>query len=122
ERWDILIELDPADETAHVALMRRYAANGDRHSALRQYERLDRHLRTELGVTPGREATALREQLLGDRTPVRRSPAGLVGRDREVAVLARLVGDVAAGASCTVFVHGPAGIGKSALLQHVVEL
>src|SRR5690606_15956719 len=67
ERWETLIELDPGDEVAHVALMRRHAAAGDRHSALRQYERLDRHLRSELGVSPGREATSLREQLLAEQ-------------------------------------------------------
>ena len=46
----------PATSAAHLALMRRHAANGDRHAALRQFERLDRALRRELGVAPGREA------------------------------------------------------------------
>ena len=41
---------------AHLALMRRYAAHGDRHAALRQFERMDRTLRRELGVAPGSEA------------------------------------------------------------------
>ena len=46
--------------------MRRHAANGDRHAALRQFERLDRALRRELGVAPGREAFALRDRLLAE--------------------------------------------------------
>ena len=33
--------------------MRRHAAGGDRHAALRQFERMDRTLRRELGVSPG---------------------------------------------------------------------
>ena len=52
-RWETVVELDPSDELAHLALMRRHAANGDRHAALRQFERMDRTLRRELGVAPG---------------------------------------------------------------------
>ena len=55
-QWETVVELDASDELAHLALMRRHAANGDRHAALRQFERMDRTLRRELGVVPGREA------------------------------------------------------------------
>jgi len=41
-RWEAVAELDPGDERAHLALMRRHAANGDRPAALRQFDRLDR--------------------------------------------------------------------------------
>ena len=63
-RWETVVEIDPSDELAHLELMRRYAANGDRHAALRQFERMDRTLRRELGVAPGQEALALRDRLL----------------------------------------------------------
>ena len=33
-RWETVVELDASDELAHLALMRRHAANGDRHAAL----------------------------------------------------------------------------------------
>ena len=46
--------------------MRRYADNGDRHAALRQFERLDRALRRELGVAPGGRAVQLRDRLLAE--------------------------------------------------------
>ena len=65
-RWETVIELDPSDELAHLELMRRHAANGDRHAALRQFERMDRTLRRELGVAPGRDALALRDRLLAE--------------------------------------------------------
>ena len=71
-RWDTVIELDASDELANLALMRRHAANGDRHAALRQFERLDRTLRRELGVAPGREGGAGRR---GRGLP-RRGPRG----------------------------------------------
>ena len=51
---EAVAELDPGDERAHLALMRRHAANGDRHAALRQFDRLDRALRQELGSPPAR--------------------------------------------------------------------
>ncbi len=63
-QWEAVVELDASDERAHLALMRRHAANGDRHAALRQFERLDRALRHELGVAPGPEASALRDRLI----------------------------------------------------------
>jgi DNA-binding SARP family transcriptional activator len=66
-RWEAVLESDASDERAHLALMRRHAANGDRHAALRQFERLDRALRQELGVGPGREASALRARHVVDR-------------------------------------------------------
>src|SRR5205807_10230722 len=54
-RWDDLVQLDPSDEEAHLELMRALVARGDRHGALRQFERLDRALTGELGVAPSRE-------------------------------------------------------------------
>lgn len=63
-RWRELVDEDPLDEQAHVALMREFAQAGDIHAALRQFERLDHSLRRELGVPPGPEPSALRKQLV----------------------------------------------------------
>ena len=63
-RWRDILDEDPLDEEAHVGLMRDLARAGDTRAALRQYERLDRTLRRELGVAPGPEASALREHLI----------------------------------------------------------
>ena len=62
--WREVLDAEPLDEQAHVALMREQAVAGDIRAGLRQYERLDRALRRELGVGPGPEAAALREQLI----------------------------------------------------------
>ena len=43
---------DPADEQAHLALVRASAGRGDVRGALRQLERLDQALRRELGTAP----------------------------------------------------------------------
>ena len=120
-RWEAVAELDPGDERAHLALMRRHAANGDRHAALRQFDRLDRALRTELGVGPGPEATALRDRLLAahDVFPHRDSP--LIGRDLEISMAERAVLDAAAGVNRTLIISGEAGAGKSSLLAAIAD-
>ena len=113
ERWDDLVELDPTDEAAHLALMRRYADAGDRHAALRQYERLDRALRRELGVGPSREAIDWRDRLLA-AAPAPGAPRSstLIGRERETAIIEGALG----GRGSVVLLAAGAGMGKSTLL------
>jgi len=120
-RWDDLLAIDPGDEEAHLALMRHHAARGDHHAALRQFERLDRALRTELGVAPGPEAVALREQLLAARdvTPPGRRSA-LVGRDAELATIDAALDDAAAGRGRTIVVTGAPGTGTSSLIAEAI--
>jgi DNA-binding SARP family transcriptional activator/pimeloyl-ACP methyl ester carboxylesterase len=65
-RWADLVAIDPTDEDAHLALMRRHAQAGDRRAALQQFELLERAVRRELGVDPSPAAVALRDQVLDD--------------------------------------------------------
>lgn len=60
-RWRTLIELDPIDEEAHVALMRDALDQGDRAGAIRRYDQLVDVLAAELGVRPGPAAVALHQ-------------------------------------------------------------
>ena len=122
-RWEDLLAEDPADEDAHVALMMRHIEKGDHRAALRQFERMDAALRRELGVGPGRRAVAVHEQILA-ALPEHHAEAGqasLVGRRTERERLGRLLADAGHGGGRTVLVSGPAGIGKSALLEWVSE-
>src|ERR687892_638453 len=122
-RWEDLLAEDPADEDAHVALMMRHIEKGDHRAALRQFERMDAALRRELGVGPGRRAVAVHEQILA-ALPEHHADAGqasLVGRRTERERLGRLLADAGHGGGRTVLVSGPAGIGKSALLEWVSE-
>src|SRR5215218_832069 len=120
-RWDDVLRLEPGDEEAHVALMARFADAGDRYQALRQYDRLDRTLRAELGVRPGRAADAIRHRLLAaEATPARLAPA-LVGRAAELDAIDLAMDGVATGHAAVVVLTGPAGSGKSALLRAAVE-
>ena len=118
-QWDAVVDVDPGDERAHLELMRRHAADGDRHGALRQFERLDRTLRRELGVAPSREALALRDRLLAEHDTAARTARRadeLIGRAAEQSVVEDALLDASSGRSRTVIVHGPAGAGKSSLV------
>ena len=122
-RWDELVVLDPTDEDAHLALIRRSLEDGDRPGALRQYERLERALASELGLKPGRAAQALRAGLLTD-TPG--APAAEpevvepVGRDDELATVGSLLDRVPRRGGRALFVVGPPGAGKTALVTAVL--
>jgi DNA-binding SARP family transcriptional activator len=72
-----LLELDPAQEPAHRALMRRYAAMGQPVLAQQQYEACRELLQSRLGTAPSPETEALREALLvGRSAPAATLPFG----------------------------------------------
>jgi DNA-binding SARP family transcriptional activator len=58
-----IVERDPCQEDAHRRLMRCYSRQGQLHLALRQYRICVEALRTELGIDPAAETTALYEQI-----------------------------------------------------------
>jgi DNA-binding SARP family transcriptional activator/tetratricopeptide (TPR) repeat protein len=129
-RWEELLASDPTDEAAHVALAREHAARGDVHRAQRQLERLDQALRRELGTGPGEAARRLRAELArsGPAAAVTRTPAApeaqrLVGRrDLGDLVRDRLEQATGTGHGSTLLLTGPAGVGKSAVLDLAVAL
>jgi DNA-binding SARP family transcriptional activator len=118
-RWGELALADPADEEASLARARQLADSGNRGAALRQLERLERALRRELGVRPGPAVASLRAELLASDAPeTQRRPARvLFGRDAELRRIDRLIGAASAGQGRTLFVSGPPGIGKTAVLR-----
>lgn len=120
-----LIQHDPLYEPVYAALMRLYAALGDRVNILRTFEACAAVLERELGVAPGVETRQLRDLLLSDErvavapAPVaaliqpQRLPApfsGFVGRSAEVAHVRQAL---ATGRLVTLV--GPGGSGKTRL-------
>ncbi|MDD3519006.1 MAG: AAA family ATPase [Chromatiales bacterium] len=63
-----LVDLDPANETAHMRAMTLLAEDGRPAEALAQYETLRRHLADELGSAPGPACTELAAAIEASRT------------------------------------------------------
>jgi DNA-binding SARP family transcriptional activator/tetratricopeptide (TPR) repeat protein len=130
QRWTDLLREDPTDEEAHLALAREHLARGDARAAERQLERMEQALRRELGTVPSDEAQRLRTELasLAGSVPV---PAAAPGPDRAVRLMGRkAVGDTVRdhlkradeGRGSTLLLTGPAGVGKSAVLDLATAL
>lgn len=121
-RWEELLEVDPADEQAHLALARSHADRGDVRAAMRQLERLELTLRRELGTAPGAEAESLRAELAAPATPPGATAAGseqrrLVGRRAVGDLLRERLATAQGGHGGAVLVTGPPGVGKSSVLD-----
>jgi class 3 adenylate cyclase/DNA-binding SARP family transcriptional activator len=76
-----IIGVDPGNEAAAAALIRFYALNGNRAAALREYSRLESHLRTRYGLAPGADVNealrVAREGSVPEAVPVK-PPAPVV--------------------------------------------
>lgn len=70
-----LLAVDPLREEAHRAVIRGYAAIGERELALRQYAACRAILAAELGVTPSPETEELRWRLTRRERPPARAAA-----------------------------------------------
>ena len=131
-----LLALDPFQEAAHRALMRAYAATGDRSAALRQYQQCVDILRRELDTTPLPETTELYEAIrrghgvvAQESLTVRPAPTPkpdlqfvpLVGREQELAAIAAEWRVCLQGHSRLVLVTGAAGMGKTRLVEEAVR-
>jgi DNA-binding SARP family transcriptional activator/predicted ATPase/tetratricopeptide (TPR) repeat protein len=131
------LALDPLHEPAHRALMRLYAAAGQRAAAIRQYEAAAAILDDELGLAPEAETTALHDQIAQGQWPARETsepaarparrrkivrlphqPTPFVGRREEMEAIVNLIAEP----SCHLLsLVGPGGSGKSRLAIRVAE-
>jgi DNA-binding SARP family transcriptional activator/tetratricopeptide (TPR) repeat protein len=123
--------LDPLDEEACRAVMRGCQAAGDTATGLVAYETLRTTLAEELGADPSEQTQQLHLALLRGDSPGtprtashdrRLAPVDgsiLPGRSTELAHILSLWDQTVAGAGRLVLVHGPGGVGKSALVEQV---
>ncbi|HJZ27989.1 MAG TPA: BTAD domain-containing putative transcriptional regulator [Streptosporangiaceae bacterium] len=113
---------DGYDEESLRVLLRAYVAGGQVAAALAAYARARERLAAELGTDPSPQTAALYTAILRGEVPApppvpARHPAGLVGRDDELAYLDTIAGRPRDGPTELVVVDGEAGIGKTALLR-----
>ena len=62
--WERVLEVDPADEEGHRALMQAQFDAGNRQGVLRQFARMRDALGSDLGIGPGRASVQLYEKAL----------------------------------------------------------
>lgn len=128
--WRGVLDIDDADEPAHMALMRLLAANGQRTAAIAQYEACRAALAERLGARPSAECHGLYVRIHSD-APVVQAPADvpagqapgsgagwphvdgeLVGREADLGLLVERLSDP----QCQwLTVVGPGGVGKTRL-------
>jgi hypothetical protein len=116
------VAADGYDEESLRVLLRAYVAGGRVAAALSAYAQARERLADELGTDPSPETIAvytaiLRGQLSAPPPAPAGRPAGLVGRDDELAYLDTAAGRARDGSTEIVVVDGEAGIGKTALLR-----
>ncbi len=125
-----VVERAPYRETGYRRLMEVQEAKGDLAEALCAYERLRCLLRDELGTAPAPAIQEIHARLLRAGAAPRGGPTlgqrlrhrdrtRFVGREHELDLFDRLFVDDPP--LSVVLVHGPAGIGKSALLREVTR-
>ncbi|MBV9796028.1 MAG: AAA family ATPase [Actinobacteria bacterium] len=115
------VAADGYDEASLRILLRAYVAGGQVASALASYAAARDRLAGELGTDPSPPTVALYTAILRGELPAlapspARRPAGLIGRDAELAYLDTVAGRARYGPTEIVVVDGEAGIGKTALL------
>jgi predicted ATPase/DNA-binding SARP family transcriptional activator len=121
-----LLGLDPLSEDLYRRLMRLFALNNDRASALHVYHTCVSTLQREMGVDPDPATREAYERLLQQETPTKQvivdhplpaaSPT-LIGRAREWEALQEVWHTASTGESRFVLVTGEAGIGKTRLTE-----
>jgi DNA-binding SARP family transcriptional activator len=134
---EALVNEDPLrEERWRLLTLALYRANRQA-AALAALRRARQVLADELGVDPGPALRSLEAEVLAQSpdldapttttiattlVPRPRTPDGLVDRDRELAVLHTMVGDLTERTPGCLLVEGPAGIGKTRLLDELRRL
>src|SRR5215831_15737162 len=121
-----LLALDPLSEDLYRRLMRLFALNNDRASALHVYHTCVSTLQREMGVEPDRATRDVYERLMQQETPsiqaivhqpLPTAPPALIGRKREWEQLHDAWQRETPGGPHFVLVTGEAGVGKSRLTE-----
>ena len=121
-----LLGFDPLSEDLYRHLMRLFALNNDRASALHVYHTCVTTLQREMGVDPDPATREAYERLMQQETPTIQAivhhplpaaPQTLIGREREWEQLRDAWQRATEGGPYFVLVTGEAGVGKSRLVE-----
>lgn len=130
------ITINEFDETAYLILMKVYREKGDLTQALQVYEQLERLLDEELFEIPGEEIRKLAADIERERNKKSASmlheneqfctpspqKTSFYGRSTELQILKQAFRQLnASKVSRHILISGEAGIGKSSLMEYVLE-
>ena len=121
-RWQDVLAEDGADEEAHRELMRADLVAGNRLGAARRFRELSDEL-ARLGLQPAEETVRLyRESGQGEAVVAPRTLGGpVVGRDAQLAVAVRALRRAEEGRGVTLLVTGEAGMGKTRVVEALLQ-
>ena len=121
----LLINKDSLDEKNYLQLMQLYAATGRTSKAFKLFSTLKQMLHQELGTSPGQEVMELHHELLTLRREKKQETQEtngfpFFGREAEIkSILSHIQQTIDNKVTC-INIFGPAGIGKSALINHLL--
>ena len=128
-----LMDLDPLQESVHRILMRCYARQGRRTSALRQYKVCVDVLQRELRTEPEPATTQVYREIVREARDSGRTPDApmdrptqgpfrppIIGRESEMARLEEQLSLASAGRGRVIAILGEAEVGKTRLAEELV--
>ncbi|MFZ5352479.1 MAG: AAA family ATPase [Bacillota bacterium] len=130
ERYVKLIAAeDEYDERAYCLLMKVYALQGQQHKAVEIYNKLEKGLREELGITPAEETKKLLQEILTSQNSaesalISENEGFFYGREFELSELLNYYSVFSRGrqGGAAIAVRGEAGIGKTRLKERFLRL
>jgi DNA-binding SARP family transcriptional activator/tetratricopeptide (TPR) repeat protein len=122
---DALLARDPADEEAHRLAITMLGSQGRHHAARRQFFQCRRELAAAFGVEPSTETVEALARVEAATAVSRQWPRPgprLVGRDAELTRIDQFIERLPPRRGGALVIRGPAGIGKSRLLEETTAM
>jgi DNA-binding SARP family transcriptional activator len=121
-----LLQAEPLHTNSNRQLIRLYSLSNNHPAAIQAYQAYARLLKRELGIQPDQETQALADYLIRQTEeahipPIPNAWTTLVGRQAEWRRLLNVWQFAATGNPQALFVKGEAGIGKTRLVEELVQ-
>jgi DNA-binding SARP family transcriptional activator len=116
--FERLVQEEPGDEAAHLALMRAELAAGRRSAALRWYGHLRDQLQQSLGLQPGPQVQALHAECVAG---LQGDAPSFVGRALELVRVLSLLRTADEGKLAAAVLRAGAGLGKTAFCRRLAQ-
>ena len=112
-----VLKLDPFDEDSVLELMELYAKTGQNCRAAELFQSYSTTIGAKLAISPSERAKKYYAKIIGHHNK-RDEHTKFWCRERELALLTE---KLSGGERCLFFIHGEAGIGKSALINELLD-